>query len=453
MEKCKYCGTVKVHTSECPTQQREAETTVEDVESVIDARLEEMILHKFEYFDEGNNGLILKFNLKDIPQETIDALREAGIELGDKQVTKVLKIYAAGKGEHEFKMQKLAHEMVEEAIASDDGRSYARVPRPLFFRDIPLSKAAAKKLKEFSPGMELQDRAQMIMMDMVDGVDLGKVFYREAHKRHPKNDQYPIHDRSSADDLQFAVSNLLGFEVSDKPAPGAGVTEAQRKLDMDNAKKLYDFLEKNDFRIHPAIHEQIRNTIALFHRNGLAFRDGHHRNFMVEGDYAVPSVGFGNSEYPQAFLIDFENSTTFTGELTDTVYERGLWEGGGSYNKDENILHALKPLTRELPERNPITGPQLKMLRDIESRRGTLRMLAARDRVKQSIERDNLYLSLTGNESDPEYMLLIFSSVVDMVDAGEINKDEALNYINKIKQKATYPSVLKVVTNFILAWK
>ena len=460
MEKCKYCGETGPHTSECPTQNNDTEPTVEDIESLIDARLEELLLHKYEYFNEGNNGLILKLNLDDISDEALEALKEAGIELGDKQVTKILKIYSAGKGEHEFKMQKKAYEMVEEAIAANDGKSYAKIPRPILFRDLPVSPAVTARLQELSPGMRLEDRAQIIMMDMVDGNDLGEIFFREAHARHPKKDQYPINTHSHADALQFAVSNLLNMEVPERPVTGAGITPEHRKLQMENAKKLYAFLEKSDFRIHPAIIEQIKNTLLLMHKNGMAFRDGHHRNFMAEGDYTVPDVGLGDNAPPQAFLIDFEHSTTFTGELTSDVYQKELIEGGGSYNDDMNVIHTLKPLAQELPERDPITGPQLQMMQDIEKLRQKLfktetppKTAEIKARVQKSIEQDKLFLAFTGGEFSPDKIHPIFAALLDLVEDRELEKEQAKEYLKKMLAATNKIFLKNDITMFLKAWK
>lgn len=353
----------------------------EAVEKFIDAALEELCERYLAKFNEGNNGIVLRLRMDDIPPELKEGLQKNGIELGDDKVAKILKIYSGGKGKQEFEMQKKAHELVE---AQPDKEKYARVPKPYFYRDFAVGPDAQERIKSLSDkGAFSSGRVEMFMMDYVPGDDVATILYKEVAKRHPKT----VDIAGMTDDLPFSDLQDRVFQALDFRAPGGKSRDiGERELEMrkvfaENAEKIDVFLERRGFRIDPTVVSQIENTMNLFHKNGLAFRDGHQRNFMISGDYEA-KPGATRERPPQVFVIDYGAAT----EVKDRPIQEAFKEVEGdegkgatvrTYPDDFMVARQLKRFTaeglgqeerkmlddlvraRKMAERNPRLGPAL----------------------------------------------------------------------------------------------
>src|SRR5687768_2104984 len=357
-----------------PAANAETAENREAVEKFIDAALEELCERHLSKFNEGNNGIILKLKMEDIPSKLLADLKEAGIELGDHKVAKILKIYSGGEGRQEFQLQKKAHELVD---SQPDKEKYAQVPRPYFYRDFPVGDAAKESLKGLTEKAYGANRVEMFMMDYVPGDDVATVLHKEVARRHPKTVDIADHvDEMRFDDLQDRIQQALGFARPGGKSRDDGIRDAEmRKVNNENAKKIDTFLEQRGFHIDPTVVSQIENTMALFHKNGLAFRDGHQRNFMISGDYAAAAPGTERQKPPQVFVIDFGAATEIGGRrLDDVFHEVDGEEGKGAVVKNyPDDLMVAKQLKRStVAPKDRINAEEREYLEGLERNKRTL---------------------------------------------------------------------------------
>lgn len=344
------------------TEDREA------VEKFIDASLEELCERYLTKFNEGNNGIVLKMRIEDIPSTLVDALREHDINLDADKIAKILKIYSAGRGKQEYDMQKKAYDIVE---AQQDGRAYAKVPKPYFYRDFAVGDAAKDRLSRMT-GKGFADRAEMFMMDFVPGDDVATILYKEVVKRHPKT----VDLLNDLNNVPFTELQDRVFQALDLRMPGGkGGNQAERDFEMnkvfnENAEKIHAYLEKKGFHVNPAIIEQIENTVDAFHKNGLAFRDGHHRNFMVVGDVSVPADGSRPEKPPQVFVIDYGSATEIAGRKLEDVFAESDGDAVRRYPDDLAVARSLKRFTTPPAERTG--GEEKKLLEELKKKRAQI---------------------------------------------------------------------------------
>jgi len=433
-----------------PAAPEKAETAEdrEAVEKFIDASLEELCERYLSKFNEGNNGIVLKLRMDDIPPELKDGLKKNGIELGDDKVAKILKIYSGGKGKQEFEMQKKAHELVE---AQPDKEKFARVPKPYFYRDFAVGPDAQERIKGMTEKGISGNRVEMFMMDFVPGDDVATILYKEVAKRHPKTaDVSERTDELRFEDLQDRVFQALDFKAPGGKSRDMGEREHEmRKVFAENAEKIDAFLERRGFRIDPAVVSQIENTMNLFHKNGLAFRDGHQRNFMITGDYESGAPGAKKERPPQVFVIDYGAATEVGNRpLHEAFREVEGDEGKGAtvktYPDDFMVARQLKRFSqglgteerkllddlaraRKAAERNPRLGPA--MTAAIESARsGKADMAGA-------------YAKVVGNSTMPsEGAVDAFISLAHAVMEEEpAAKDDVLAFMQELAKRPAFP--------------
>lgn len=312
----------------------------------IDASFEALIIHRARKVSEGNNGIILRLNLKEGISEEARTLERSGIKLETDQAIKLIKVYLPGTARHEFEIQKRAHELV---AASPNRDELAEVPRPLCYRDLQIGTEAQEALQ--SLGLtRVGKRVEIIVMDFVPGEDLATILMRELLRRHPEAKHLkPEHiSQLPFPELHAEVARLLGFVK-----PPRLTLESPDDLYRENAERFYQALTKFDITLHPSILKRIKKTTALFHNNGICHRDGHERNFMITGNPLHPAIG-GTSEGPRLFIIDYGNSKIFEGDYAsqrDSLYE----EMGHQFRSDEDIVEILTSLSVPRAEREERT--------------------------------------------------------------------------------------------------
>lgn len=316
--------------------------TQEDPErKMLEIELETYILKYARKVNEGNNGIILKINFSETDELPYlkKYLEKKGVNLGPDQALKILKIYSPGVGQNEFNMQQLAYEI----LAQNSTSEAAMVPKPLDFFDLQLKEETRDKIR-LNGAEGVSERAEIIIMDYIPGADLATLLYQEAIKR---DDRF-AHLRSFLDqmdftDLQEQVSQTLFFQAKSKTKDSTQRQIDEGKVMDENAQILYSLLEKRGLVLHPSILTQIEKTMQLFHQNGLCFRDGHHRNFLVVGDHKATA-----ETKPQVYVVDFGLATSFEGEFNDELYQ----ENGQVYSDDLALVRELKPLTISYQEQN-----------------------------------------------------------------------------------------------------
>lgn len=307
---------------------------------IAEGEIETAIFKFAQKFNEGNNGVILRVNLLEIPELAglKKYLERKGEKIEGGQAIKILKIYAPGAGRREFEMQRRAFEI----LAQNPQTGLAKIPRPLAMFDIHIQEETRVKL-HFEGANGVNDRAEIIVMDYIPGSDLATVLYREAIKR----DERFVHLRKDLEEMPFEqlqqeVSDVLFYKARSKARDSAQRSLDEERVMDENAKILYDLLEKRGLVLHPAILDQIEKTMHLFHAHGLCFRDGHHRNFLVVGVHEATA-----EETPQVFVIDFGSATSFEGEFSEALYQ----EGTRRFYDDLAVVRELRPLTTSREEK------------------------------------------------------------------------------------------------------
>jgi len=304
-----------------------------------DIEVREMITGS-QKINEGRYGLIFKFNTANQGQAVAQSLGDD--DNGDR-VAKLIKVYSGTKGAQEFKMHSKIHEIL---AAAKNPEEVAQTPRPLLFKDMEMTPELESFLKK--SGLALApNRAEVIIMDYVPGDDLATILYREALKRHPNYRHISSEEIDKMDffHLEREVQGILRFSQPGGKARDEGERNHEMmKVQTENAKILYTFLRRKGFILHPDIIKQMKGAVELCHKNGVALLDGHHRNWMVVGNYEALD---DPEKKPRVMAIDFDEAVEFAGPLSDDVYQLS---DGRRAAPEEAIIRELEVLTRPLEE-------------------------------------------------------------------------------------------------------
>jgi len=353
-----------------------------------------------------------------------------------ENVVKILKLYKPGSGRREFEMQRKAYELVRDK----GGEDCAQIPEPVLFRDLEVKNSRTKEFLS-SRGIKAQEHIEVIIMDMVPGVDLATHFYREVLR----GNKGAIHLHNDLDEMDFAslhreVSQILKFEIAGGKSRDEGEKEFERRMvQAGNAKKIFDTLKRQGYVLDRSILDRIEKTIDMFHDNGLAFRDGHHRNFMFSGE----------GDDLEVFVIDFGSSTTFEGNLTRDVYI----EGDKEYPHDKSIIESLRSLTKT---REELAAEELH---DVETDlKGLRRLLSRREEVwqqtiselgEEGLKMEQLYNLLgispllKGQSLEIKNKALV-ALLIDFVQSGQYTREEVKQELTKFIEESSDSGQLPV---------
>ncbi len=281
-----------------------------EVREFLDTLVEHILSSRSEYLNEGNNGLVVKFQLFDLDPEYKEAfaaeMPSDGVKETRSFATKILKVYQPGKGEQEYEIQKRAYEIAQQAAQA--GGEWAQVPKPWFYRNLSLTPETAQRIRGMGKGMKINQDAEVMIMDYVPGDDLATILFKEVVKHHPKL----VHLVPDVDNMRFdALQEAVAFGLEFKAPGGKSRDEGERifeerRVFAENAQKIYDFLKKRGVVLHPNIAEQMQNTIKALHQNGVFVLDAHERNFLITGDHLR-----GGKTAPQVFMIDYGEAKMF----------------------------------------------------------------------------------------------------------------------------------------------
>jgi sulfite reductase beta subunit-like hemoprotein len=291
--------------------------------------VEQLLLHA-EKVNEGNNGVIFRLKLEGLDNATRNLIAaELPDLLENEQAIKLLKIYRPGLAEREYNLQQQAYDIV----TNSSQEKLARVPTPYGHYDLEVNDGTKNLVDKL--GLEkLKDRVEVFFMEFVPGKDLATVLYEEIITRHPAAQKNLIGSRF--EDMQAEVIRVLNFS-----APGGkGATQEERDFEMtkvmkENAEKIYDFLKKQNFVLHPDIAQQVENTIKEFRKNEFELRDCHERNIMIVGNHDAKQ-----GESGQAYIIDYGEARTK--KETDQLANEGVSQ---AYLPDSYILSIVQKLS------------------------------------------------------------------------------------------------------------
>ncbi len=220
----------------------------------------------------GSNALIFK---------TEDKRRSAA------QAVKVLKVYRAGAGEHEFKTLSHAYELLSKE------KGAAQTPRPSQFVVLELTEEERTHLNSFGAHLVQQQPVEAFDMSFIEGKDFARIVYEEVIRRctpeellgflRPEEQPADLVEEAATLEYLFdIVSHVLKLENPLK-VDATGVPQNDLRTLWKNSKKIFEFLSSRGFQVHPSIVSQLDIAVAALHKNGIYHNDLHERNLMIEG--------------------------------------------------------------------------------------------------------------------------------------------------------------------------
>jgi len=284
---------------EVPDSQEEADFLEVYLETHIEA-----ILERYRKVNEGNNGIVGLVDLRELGEEALSLIRKSseGEDIPYQMAIKMLKIYSGtGAGIREAKMQSKASELISQ---SSDNNGLASVPKIYFAREVEIEETSTCERME-SDGVILGDgnKAEVILMDFIEGDDFAVYLYKEVAKAHPRlrdiKERIDSGEDLSLQELLDRVSSALEFSQS------ADRWDAfkNRRIDNENHKKMIDYLSESGFVLDSDFVDSVHRTVSLWNSRGFNHNDLHERNIIVpkQGGIKKPViVDFGSSTIDEA---------------------------------------------------------------------------------------------------------------------------------------------------------
>lgn len=322
-------------------------------ERMLDFLAEQMLLNASK-MDEGVNGIIFHLNVEILDESLKQFAESKALDFESERALKMLKVYRKGEGEREFDLQKRAYEILNKKNAG----TQARIPKPLFYRDIQLSPQARAQLEE-TVGFS-EEHAEIIVMELIQGKDLGTYLVDAAKKLRAKEGDDEDPERILLDDV------LTRFRFS--------------ALDEGDAAILYHYLREKQFSLNPSIIQALSAGIESLHRGKMAHRDLHERNVMISEDDGSVDV----------WIIDFGTAVQFEGEYIENkigIYARSS-EEIRPYIADEQLVVNLESLGEKRSKRE---------LHQQEAGEKIIREMKRFRRDKGNVEKRNAWLLRHGD--------------------------------------------------------
>ncbi len=293
----------------------------------------EYLLSHYKRINEGAEGIIGLIDLNEYQPEDLknffgeEVLNEIG---SDKRLAvKMLKVYIDGRrAVEEGNLQKHAREALLQA-----GITNVSIPKVYYNDELEIASPLLRAELE-SDEVHLRDnKAGIILMDLIPGQDLSDFLLKETIKRHPDLKEYQDEDILNLMDyknLESIVAIGLGQQhISDQED-----AYIQRQKEKQNDKLLVNFLGKTDFILNPEILSRLESSLRVLHKAGIYHRDLHKRNLMFS------NTSDGNLD--QVYIIDFGKSIETKSTSRDDIYI----EDDTIYKDDEYLIRTYKSLTR-----------------------------------------------------------------------------------------------------------
>jgi hypothetical protein len=296
-------------------QKTEKETSLEKLDKILEHMLEES-----KELSAGKDGIVFKIDLNTLPQNERHLLVEDRVispnEEVDAMAAKILKIYNPLLGDYEFRMQKKAREIISKE------KNVAQIPDTTTARDQEIGEKTRNRLN--IRGAQLEDRAEIIIMDYIDGKDLGTIMYDFALKNMGYEDEYIV-DLAYGQKEQI-VGERIGFERADTESAESHeeIKSIQAMAFDQNEEKLFKYLKKEGFKFDPIVFEKIENTMRALNQNGIYHNDLHKQNVMIDKNGEVYVIDFGRAggEKRKDGLPDMLLSTKWKGLSVSTEEEK-----------------------------------------------------------------------------------------------------------------------------------
>lgn len=285
----------------------------------------EEMLHTSPVVATGKDGIILKIDMSNFDSSAIEVMRENGIDISieDGYALKILKIYRVGDGEREYNIQKEAYDLLKDTSGA------AKIPKPIIVRVQHLSEVDKQYLRKY--GLILQDDAEIILMDYIEGKDLTVCVYDFILSRNGFDD-HAVENMDFQQKYEF-VADLINFEIPSNSTIG---NYSEVVAMRDNVRKLMSYLKKADFHIDENILNQIKKSLEILEANRIYHNDLHERNIMIDNNSVPYLIDFGRS-------VRVQDDNNFDDHAVirrfEVLNKKEIPEGGQKYWQDlENMV-------------------------------------------------------------------------------------------------------------------
>lgn len=430
-----------------PADQEQANEILSNQEKY-EAILESLLLYS-EYADEGNNGVIKRIRVKDIPEEILLSLPDdSKIFCEPSMAVKLLKINTEKSAKLEFDMQKQAGEIITQSQKDNPDKKYASIPSAIHHQSLEVKSDELLQILNrdgVSPGPN--NKVEIILMDFVEGNDLAKIIYKDVLKCADKKEDLLSKllldirdiDNLSVFDLKNHVNRLLGLcEVRPEDRNNQ---EKINAVNMENFKQIVAYLKKDrGYKFDESILEKIKNTLDALHEANLFHRDVHERNIIINGD--------------KVSLIDFGSAKQFSGKV-DKKDKSIYIENGNKLVSDETLINAYKPLIKTQQEdvqieTNEFYNEIYKMQSRFESNKYWIEY---NEKIQNNLNLEELEKALRAvaygitKSSDSSQAWIILPAAI--LKFAETNRQLALEYVEKKSQEKNGPFAEKQINNII----
>lgn len=380
----------------------------------------ESILLASQIINFGNHGIIFKIEWPPVDSEFDENSQEKAI-----RAVKLLKLYQPGKGEREFRNQMFAYKLIADQVGKED--DFVKIPRPIDFCSIEISPSTREYLNKHGAFL-FENKVEMILMDFIPGEDLARILCKWIIKNHPDTERKVVLcDENNINELFSAVSKLLGF-ARPKIRSLEGFSADEKRIYNQNSDRLYDFLKKNGFVLHPKLLKRIENTVFLFHSHGFYHNDLHERNIMIVGDPSDPQA--------EVFMVDFSSAGPKIPEAGD----------------DFSIIRNLEKLFK--PEPNPSDVFHAELIKTILTRqkesnwqkkyRSFLKKLEEGENINSLLEKQYLL-----DRSADKDLWDFFVLVIELINKGLLEKQAAITFLETKKSFEQSEFVMRYLSFFI----
>lgn len=367
---------------------RDSQNTPEEENMEIIGYLEAMI-NKADKINEGDNGIILKVRVKDIPQPLRDALERnnPGFVGNNDLAVKLFKVFTNGKGKDEFIAQEEIKNLIKQ-LPEEEKDKYADIPTPLYYNVIPSSLAETKKTLQNLGVKNVGSEFEILLMDYIEGEDLGTKFFRSIASNlgngDLKQEDIGRMDYFRLKEYVFKHKGWQAYELAnfDSELSDEEKNQAKKQLAKEISAEIAMLAKKGKLELKAEWFEKVRMTVGLINSHGVYHCDMHERNVFISLDGKIYLLDTGNA------VIDTKHSAE------DVFAEKGV-------SPDRDFVLIWSSLCQQIEDsKNPLTKKIQQYTKIFSSRNET--------------DWNKLFETIIANPDNTEKELRSFFSKLDL---------------------------------------
>ncbi|QQR82557.1 aminoglycoside phosphotransferase family protein [Candidatus Campbellbacteria bacterium] len=319
----------------------------------------EHLIEGSKIIGSGKDGVVFRLFPEEMDPPEVETLVHSGMLSEndiDSHAVKILKIYQRGKAREEYDLHARAFAVLQEAGGYDAG--LCCVPTISSTTHQNLTERAQQLLNSYDA--KLGREAELLLMEYVDGKDLGTVMYEHVLK-HDGLDEVDYGDMTF-DEKEAEVGRILGFERPNLEGKTPEEEQSARSITFArNEQKLIKHLRQSGFVLSPEVLTRIENTLAVLHKKGFYHNDLHKRNVMIGTDGRVFLIDFGRSGgHPEEGGLDDTAGIRMWKPLTmnehaeveqKRLQDKRQWNGVyGQMVKSQKYVEEMKKLQNDVAQ-------------------------------------------------------------------------------------------------------